>query len=422
MTKTNINTLPAGPVAKSALAAPFKSGSGQSPASPFLATVTDVRELHTAASDRSCVHVEIDISGAKGLTYKTGDHVGIYPENGPALVEQAAKLLGLPLTTVFTLKPAPGLAEPFAGPIALRDALACFADLAASPHRETLTALAAAATDAGERARLLHLASSAGKQEFNDYVLKPRRSLLEVMADFPSAKPGLGLFFGSVAPRLQPRFYSISSGAAVHPRSVHVTCAVVKDVMPTGRVHDGVCSSWLARAAPRQRLPVFIRHSHFRLPDDEHAPVVMVGPGTGLAPFRGFLQDRQALVDDAADLGQAELFFGCRSRATDFIYEAELKAFEEGGALTKLHVAFSREGAQKDYVQHHLAREGARVWELLRRPGARFYVCGDAKGMAKDVHRALVDLVARHGGMNAAAAEAWVKELGDSGRYLRDVW
>lgn len=414
-----------GPVAKSAMAAPFRSGTGASAASPYLATVTEVRELHTAASDRSCVHVEIDISGAKGLAYTTGDHVGVYAENGEAAVAEAAGLLGLPLDTVFKLTvPAgsSGLAEPFPGPITLRDALACFADLLASPHKENLAALAGAAADAGEKARLLHLASSAGKADYTDYVTKQHRSLLEVMRDFPSAKPGLGLFFGSVAPRLQPRFYSISSSSTAHPKSVHVTCSVVRDVMPSGRVHDGVCSSWLARAGRGATVPVFIRHSHFRLPEDDHAPIIMVGPGTGLAPFRGFLQERQALVDDAAELGPSVLFFGCRNGAHDFIYEAELRAFEESGALGKLHVAFSREGPAKDYVQHHLKREGAKVWELLKRPGACLYVCGDAKAMAKDVHRALIELVAEHGGMTGNQAEAWVKDFTDKGRYMRDVW
>jgi len=242
------------------------------------------------------------------------------------------------------------------------------------------------------------------------------------MREFPSAKPGLGLFFGSIAPRLQPRFYSISSSATRHPRSVHVTCAVVRDVMPTGRVHDGVCSGWLQRAKEGAQVPVFIRHSHFRLPEDQHAPVIMVGPGTGLAPFRGFLQERQALVDDANELGPAELFFGCRNRAHDFIYEAELRGYEESGALGRLHVAFSREGAAKEYVQHLIAREGAGVWELLRKPGATLYICGDAKAMAKDVLRAIIEVVAQHGGMTSVKAEAWVKELTDSGRLQRDVW
>ncbi|KIZ02441.1 NADPH-cytochrome P450 reductase [Monoraphidium neglectum] len=384
-----------GPVAKSAMAAPFRSGSGTSAASPFIATISEVRELHTAASDRSCVHVEIDISGAKGLSYATGDHVAIYAENSPEVVEEVAGLLGLPLDTVFKLaKPEDGsssLAEPLPGPITLRDALAYFADVLSSPHKGNLVALAAAAADGEERAKLLRLAGPQGKAEYQEYVAKPHRSLLEVMREHPSAKPGLGLFFGSVAPRLQPRFYSISSSGTRHPTSVHVTCAVVRDVMPTGRVHAGVCSSWLAKAAVGTEVPVFIRHSHFRLPEDGHAPVIMVGPGTGLAPFRGFLQ-------------------------------AELRGFEESGALGSLHVAFSREGSTKDYVQHHLAREGARVWELLRKPGACFYVCGDAKAMAKDVHRALIEVVSRHGAMSGTKAEMWVKEFTDSGRYMRDVW
>ncbi|KAI8468314.1 MAG: NADPH-cytochrome P450 reductase [Monoraphidium minutum] len=413
-----------GPIAKSAMAAPFASGSGASAGSPFLATITSVRELHGPASDRSCVHVEVDISGAKGLAYETGDHVGVYARNGAPAVAAAAELLGLPLDTVFKLTAkdgVSGLAEPFAGPIALRDALACFADLASSPHREALAALAGVASDEPQRARLLKLAGPEGKADYQEYVVKAQRSLLEVMADFPSAKPGLGLFFGSVAPRLQPRFYSISSAAASHPRSVHVTCSVVKDTMPTGRVHDGVCSSWLAAAKEGAQVPVFIRHSHFRLPADEKAPIVMVGPGTGLAPFRAFLQERQVLADDAAELGPSVLFFGCRG-AADYIYEAELASFLESGALGALHVAFSRAGPSKDYVQHRLAAEGAAVWGLLRRPGACLYVCGDARHMAKDVHRALLELVQAHGKMGAAGAEAWVKELTASGRYMRDVW
>jgi NADPH-ferrihemoprotein reductase len=133
-------------------------------------------------------------------------------------------------------------------------------------------------------------------------------------------------------------------------------------------------------------------------------------------------QERQALADDAAELGPSVLFFGCRSAGQDYIYQGELQAFADGGALGELHVAFSRDGPEKVYVQHHLAREGGRVWELLRKPGACLYVCGDAKAMAKDVHRALLDLVSAHGGMGAAGAEAWVKAFTDSGRYMRDVW
>jgi NADPH-ferrihemoprotein reductase len=164
-----------------------------------------------------------------------------------------------------------------------------------------------------------------------------KRSLLEVMQDFPSAKPSLGVFFGSVAPHLQPRYYSISSSPAQHPRAVHITCAVVRERMPSGRLHEGVASCWLARARPGDRVPLFLRRSSFKLPPSPAVPVVMVGPGTGLAPFRGFLQHRAALLQSGQRLGAAHLFFGCRNRRHDFIYEAELEAAVAGGAVTQVH-------------------------------------------------------------------------------------
>lgn len=267
------------------------------------------------------------------------------------------------------------------------------------------------------------------------------------MADFPSARPSLGLFFGCIAPRLAPRFYSISSGASAHPRSVHVTCAVVRDVMPTGRVHDGVASSYLQHCKPGERVPVFVRRSTFKLPADASAPVIMVGPGTGLAPFRGFLQERAAALRagggaanghahangnglanghangaGAGGLGPAVLFFGCRNRAHDFIYEDELAGAQECGALTTLHVAFSRAGPAKDYVQHRMEAAAPELWALLQHPKAAVYVCGDAKAMAKDVHRALLGIATSQGGMSGSQAEGWLKALSDKGRYHKDVW
>lgn len=242
------------------------------------------------------------------------------------------------------------------------------------------------------------------------------------MQDFPSARPSLGMFFGSIAPRLAPRYYSISSGSHAHPGSVHVTCAVVRDVMPTGRIHDGVCSSFLQHCKVGDKLPVFIRRSTFKMPEDSHHPIIMVGPGTGLAPFRGFIQDRDALIADMAEVGPAVLFFGCRNRAHDYIYEAELTGAVESGALTQLHVAFSRAGPQKDYVQHHMEVQAEQLWSLLQQPGCCVYVCGDAKSMAKDVHRTLINIVQKQGNMTGTQAEGWVKRLGDSGRYHKDVW
>jgi len=220
---------------------------------------------------------------------------------------------------------------------------------------------------------------------------------------------------------------------------VHVTCSVVRDTTPSGRSHEGVCSTWLQAHAQGDLgvlrgsgelpavvpVPVFIRHSVFRLPKDPSTPIIMVGPGTGLAPFRGFLHERAAikLSQPGAALGPAHLFFGCRSRAQDYIYEAELEALLAGGALSNLHVAFSRDSVDKDYVQHHIRRQAGALWPLLA-GGAHVYICGDAKHMAKDVHRALTEVVQeglRNGG-GEKMAEAFIKEMSEAGRYQRDVW
>ncbi len=410
---------------KGAGVAPFPSGSGASAHSPFLATVTRVQELHGPGSDRSCVHVELDVAGA-AVGYEAGDHVGIFAQNSPAVVERVLAALRQDGGALVRFSMPPGgdaqLHEPPPGPIALRTAVACFADVLASPHREALHALAAAASDRDERARLALLASPEGKQQYAAYIAGPKRSLLEVLEDFPSAQPSLGAFFGSVAPRLQPRFYSISSSPRQHPRSVHVTCSVVREALPSGRLHEGLCSTWLAAAQPGAKLPVFLRRSSFKLPAQQGTPVVMVGPGTGLAPFRGFLQERAAAAAAGAALGPSHLFFGCRHRAHDYLYEAELLGHVAAGSLGHLHVAFSREQAAKDYVQHHLERQADAVWELLEAGRGHLYVCGDAKHMAKDVHRALVAIAQAKLRCAAPAAEAWVKALTDGGRYQRDVW
>ncbi|PNW88663.1 hypothetical protein CHLRE_01g039350v5 [Chlamydomonas reinhardtii] len=405
----------------------FPSGTGKDVHSPFWAKITTVRELHTPASDRSCVHVEVDVSGS-GITYEAGDHIAIYARNGEAVVSQVAELLGFDLEARIKLAlpadadAASGLPPPFPGPVTVRTALSYFADVLSSPHREALNALASFAADREEAARLALLGSPAGKAEYADFIGKPHRSLLEVLQAFPSAKPTIGAFFGCIAPRLQPRFYSISSSPKQHPNSVHVTCAVVRDTMPTGRVHEGVASTWLQRHGNGAAVPVFVRHSHFRLPKAASTPVVMVGPGTGLAPFRGFLQERAALKNSGAELGPAHLFFGCRSRGTDYIYQQELEGYVADGVLSNLHVAFSRDQSSKDYVQHHIGREAAALWPIIGEQGAHLYVCGDAKYMAKDVHKAFVALVEKGKGCSGTQAEMFVKELTDAGRYQRDVW
>jgi len=263
------------------------------------------------------------------------------------------------------------------------------------------------------------------QEEYKKEILYSERNVIEVLKVFKSARPPLDQFLEQL-PRLQPRYYSISSSSQANPDSIHVTAVVVDWVTPTRRHALGVTTNWFAKNIPNDdgfiRMPIFIRANHnFKLPKNPMTPIIMVGPGTGLAPFRGFIQDRKILKDKLGEVGEALFFFGCRHPEIDYIYKEELEEYHNNGTI-ELHTAFSRLTEQKVYVQNlMLEKEMAnRIWKLLEK-GACFYLCGDANRLVKDIQAAIVEICKEHGGMDEEEGKKYLKSIVGE-RYFADVW
>jgi sulfite reductase (NADPH) flavoprotein alpha-component len=346
--------------------------------------------LTGAGSAKDVRHVVLDLSES-GLSYEPGDSLSVAAANDPALV--AAVLAALGAT----------------GDAALQDELLHRRDIA-RPLDRTLDLLAGAAKHAGQAAALRALADGDDGAEPAD------ADLLDLLAAFPSARPPVADLVASL-PALKPRLYSIASSPLACPGRVELCVGVVRDTR-RGRARDGVASCHLAfRADADTPVTAHVQASHFRLPADGATPVIMVGPGTGIAPFRAFLQHRER----TGAKGRAWLFFGDQRSGTDFLFGEEIAAWQATGVLQRLSLAWSRDGAQKVYVQHRMAEDAADLWRWLQ-DGAHFYVCGDALRMAKDVDAALRAIAQSEGGMSADQARDWIVGLARQGRYQRDVY
>jgi len=391
---------------------------------PYVGKLVINRELHTPKSDRSCRHIEIEIGSA--LKYEVGDHLGVFAENESDIVEEAAKRLGVSLYMVFSLYPVEKGKAAVLGPCTVRKALAQYTDLSGSPRKSFLKCLAYYATNEDEKKKLLELSDEKNNTSYQTYIKDDMRTVLCVLRDFPSVNIPFDHFI-EAAPKLGPRMYSISSSIKETPGRVHITAVVVTYETPTGRLHKGVCTTWLSKALPTSEdkaifVPVFVEKANFKLPKDPANPIIMVGPGTGLAPFRGFIQERKHLASAATALGDAILFFGCRSTSVDYIYSDELEQAEKSGNISKLVVAFSRESEKKVYVQHKMQENTEAIYALLCENKGYLYICGDARVMAKDVHQTVINVVVQHGGKSEEQAEQFLTEMKQSGRYLTDVW
>lgn len=442
-------------------AAPEDGGAVFSAASPYLAPIARRTLLTDPRSDRRVVHVEFDLSGAGGrdgaAAYEPGDSIGVLPANDPALVARVAERLGLDLDARFDLRWAEGhepasdgahsavLLPHIRRPTTVRDALTHAVDLTSPARKSQLRVLASFCDDAdpGKR-RLLALCAKSGKDAYAREIVQERASTLDLLNMAPSCfggtrgKDDFGAFLDA-APPLQPRMYSITTAPETAPATPAVAFSVVRFASPAGATREGVATNWLDRLDDLEtaRVPVFIKRSvAFRPPDSLATPTLMIGPGTGVAPFRGFLQRRAAAMARATRaekdaIGPCWLFFGCRRAEEDFLYREDLEGFRASGVLDALHCAFSRENEnegknekyEKTYVQHLIREKKQSVGALVGAPGARVYVCGDGGGMAKDVHAALRDALATLPEVaDEKAAEAALAAMTREGRYVRDIW
>ena len=372
------------------------SSPGHSRDNPVYAAFVSRRRLNKPGSEKETWHIEIDLAGTD-LDYVVGDLFGIFPANDHGLVDAVLAALDAP----------PGFPI---GNRALREVLTDGVSL--SPAPDMLFEQISYLTGGERKQKAKRLA--AGEDPDGDAATL---DVLAALHKFPGIRPDPEAFIEALDP-LQPRVYSISSSLKSNPGRVSLTVDAVRyDIDKRTRL--GVCSTFLGgRVAPGEKVRVYVQKAqHFALPSDPAKPIIMIGPGTGIAPFRGFLHERQA----TGAPGRNWLFFGHQRSGCDFFYEDELVAMRAAGHLTRLTLAWSRDGDEKIYVQHRMREVGRDLWSWLN-DGAHLYVCGDALRMAKDVETALTDIVAEHGGRSPAEAAKFLAELKAKGRYQADVY
>jgi sulfite reductase (NADPH) flavoprotein alpha-component len=366
---------------------------------PALATLVDAYPLNRPGSEKDVRHVVLDLS-TTDLVYEAGDSLGVYARKNPQLVQAVLDRLGASGEEMVAWD---GDALP------LRQVLLSKVDIS-RPSDDCMLFLAERAFNGEEVLKLQALARGEGPADLAE------ADLLDLLLAFPSVMPSLPGLLTSLD-RLQPRLYSIASSPKAHPNEVHLTVSAVRWSC-NERQRTGIGSCYLADfAKPGDVVPVFVQRSHgFAPPADDAAHAIMVGPGTGIAPFRAFLEEREA----RGAKGYNWLFFGDQKRTTDFLYEDQIVDWQRRGLLARLDLAFSRDQADKVYVQHRMRENAAELWRWLEE-GAHFYVCGDAKRMAKDVEDTLVQIAIEHGG-KGDGAKAWLDGLAKAGRYQRDVY
>ncbi|CAG7626183.1 bifunctional cytochrome P450/NADPH--P450 reductase [Paenibacillus allorhizosphaerae] len=383
------------------------------------AVVVDNRELQQHGSERSTRHIEIELP--EGVTFHEGDHLGVFPDNSEENVNRVLRRFGLNGIdqVILTASGVSASHLPLDRPVSLGDLLSHSVELQEPATRAQIREVAAYTVCPPHKRELEALLAEG---IFEEHVRRTRISMLDLIEKYEACEMPFEKFLELLSP-LKPRYYSISSSPRVHAERASITVAVVRSAAKSGQgEYRGVASNYLAERKSGDDIVMFVRtpESGFQLPEDPQIPIIMVGPGTGVAPFRGFLQARDMMKREGKPLGEAHLYFGCRNDA-DYIYREELEQFERDGVV-KLHTATSRMvGVSKKYVQHLMAKDSAALIRILD-SGGRLYVCGDGSKMAPEVENELLNAYIQVHGVSKQEAEQWLSQLQSNGSYAKDVW
>ena len=388
------------------------------------------KKLGNSLDIGSTRHIELDITNT-GLTYETADNLAILPENSENTVNKLSKALGYNTKQMFSIVPSVDsdpkkFKYPFPVPCSIHTALSNYVDIHGIPKHSTVSQLVPYLTDDKQRDWLLNMLSKDNiSTKFKEYLHNNGKSMYSLLTnELSSAQVPIEDLL-HILPAMQPRYYTISSSSSLYPNNIHITVSITEFALQNGSVFEGVTSGYTRHLDPSKQSVVraFVRPSSFRLPKKSNIPIIMIGPGTGLAPMRALLQERKLKYDNnnsSNDVPKNTLYFGCKYSDVDYIYKNELESYNDN-ELT-LYTAFSREGRQKVYVQN-LMQNNENSIEIMNDidNGAYIYVCG-ATAMGADVHNTLISILKSSKGFSQTKAVSYLADLAKNGRYVQELW
>lgn len=413
MDKATIRTEPVSPMIKESIPGPL---------CPFHAKLLSNQRVTTTDHFQDVRLLKFDITGSE-ISYTPGDVAMIQSQNTSATVEDFMSLLDLDPNQMFVLQendPDVPLPSKIPSPCSIRWLVTNYLDINCVPRRSFFELLKYHAEDEMEKEKLEEFCTPQGQEELYSYCNRVKRTILEILQDFHKTSKQIPFqYLFDVIPPLQPRAFSIASSIKAHPNQLHLLMAVVNFRTKLHLPRLGVCSTWLSRLDPEKEdtlVPLWVKKGTIRFPSDHDVPLILVGPGTGLAPFRSVIQERSSLGK-----GGVLLFFGCRSKDKDFYCKEEFEQLTQKGFLD-LHTAFSRDQEDKIYVQHRIREQGEKVWQTLNENNGYFYIAGNAKSMPDDVKEALCDVIIKHGHKTEEQALTYIQTLERTRRFQVEAW